>query len=312
MTNQEKKESNYVCPRCGYSTPKCSSIKAHFAKKKPCPTYDSDIELTQTVINSVLKNKVCKIKNEKPETKVDTVQPQNVYITNITNNTNNSINFVLQKLLEDKPFESKLEIYTQYKNLAVETLEDKAKTACAYLGWYDHANNKIKDAHHVIKSESCKELFDKMSSITDDRISTIMKQPNNDSFKVYDGSNFVSKSELDTIKSMIDAVQTVFFDQYEYILIKKIEDEHLDENVKLRCFNILKAYYLLLHSAQMSPKYKNMTVWLKMTSENTPEKIQHTYSDLVSIVQDNAHRVQKYYTEVVQEFFNKMIISVTL
>jgi hypothetical protein len=53
-------------------------------------------------------------------------------------------------------------------------------------------------------------------------------------------------------------------------------------------------------------------VWEQMLSENSEAKLQHIYDEFAELVGSNSDRIGKHYKEVLQEFFNKMIINVTL
>lgn len=85
----------YICPRCGYCTPKKPRIFDHlYKRKKTCPYKSNDIELTNEIKQSVLDNHVYKIKG-KNKINNGTINKIINNIDNIDNITNNNINIFL-------------------------------------------------------------------------------------------------------------------------------------------------------------------------------------------------------------------------
>lgn len=311
-----KKLANFQCPRCGYATCKAKDMERHlYLNKKICPAALNDIELTDS-----LKGKIMIDRTIKEQTITNIINNNNI-INNTTNNNttnnnitnNNQINLHIHQFVLDSSFEHKLQLYAKCNNMLIDSLENRAKIACEDVGWFDTKTNTIKNAHHVIKEETCRNIFDTISSAPDDCLSCIFN--NNDGYyNIFDGKKFVSRNELESMQHIISSLKNVFFDDYEQTLIRKRNDENLDSNMKLRYFNILKAYYQLLHSFKMQPDIMQFDkdVWSTMVSENDYNKLERIYNDFADIVKENSSRVTKHYNQVVQEFFKKMIINVTL
>lgn len=326
-----KKLPDFVCPRCGYTTPYTTCIQSHLYKtKKPCPATASDIELSDFIKKRVMNDRVFsnsmtdRFLNDQINKAINAeslpiVAQANQVTNNITNNNiqtiDNSVhyNLVIHQHLMNQPMLDNLSLYSQLKKIPFDTLENRAKIACGKLGWYDVENDKIKDAHHVIKDETCKDLFETITTKPSDKIACIIKQPNSNLYSVHDGDKFVTQSELETMQKTIMAVKQVFFDDYEKTLIKKKDDDTLDSSARLRFFNILKAYYALLNAFDLLPSSTSFDdeVWTKMLSENNQEKILKTREQFSEIMRSNSQSCQKHYKELLHQFFNKMIVNVT-
>lgn len=312
-----QKLQDFKCPRCGYTTHRMPSMRAHlYGNKKVCLAILAKIELTDDIKDMIMnRNQSITIPSSNPGT---TSSTNSTNINNTTNNNitnNNNITLVVQQFFNEKPLDANLMLYSKCKNIPIESLVEKAKVACNQLGWYDLNADKVKDGHHVIKDENCKSLFNTISSSTQGKLAPIVKQPDTDLYSVYDGSVYKQKSELETMQEVIYSAKHVFFDEYERTLKIKKEDEELDADKRLRCFNILKAYYLLLHAFKIGPPNDHDSiVWDKMLQEvqYSPSRLLLTYNDFAKIVRDNTTSVTKHYNAILQEFFNKMVISVTL
>lgn len=316
------KVPEFKCPRCAYTTPYSTAMKKHLYKlKNSCPASASDIELTPELKQRILNDRVLslqattRILNQQQQI-ATTINNNNTTTTNnnhITNN-HNHYTIVIQQHLANQPLINNLDLYSRLNHLSIDNMEDRAKIACENLGWYDMKNNRVKDAHHVIKEESCMNLFETLSSRSDDqkKIACIIKEPSCDLYSVHDGNTYVKQTELETMQSTISSVRRVFFDEYEKTLIRKKDDNALDEHQRLRCYNILKAYYLLLNAFDMFPCSSNFDeeVWAKMLHECEQQKIAAMREQFSRIVRENAESCGNHYNNLLRQFFNKMIINV--
>ena len=110
----------YTCPRCNYTAKTKHSIRQHLIfKKKPCPAFLNDIEISDDIIKHILKNRVYKI-DSKQELKntannnnkktsdtiniADTMQVAETMNNNNDNSTNtqNIINMFLAQPVSDQ------------------------------------------------------------------------------------------------------------------------------------------------------------------------------------------------------------------
>lgn len=315
-----RKLKDFVCPRCGYTTNKTKDMVRHLYEiKKPCPADLNDIELTDELKEKIMIDRTIKeqaITNIVNNNIVNNTTNNNNNITNnTTNNTiNNQINLHIHQFVLDSSFEHKLQLYAKCNNMMIDSLENRARIACEDVGWLDSKTNTIKNAHHVIKEETCKNIFDTISSAPEDCLSCIFKTDNDGYYNIFDGKKFVNRNEVESMQHIIGTLKNVFFDEYEQTLIKKKNDDDMDPNMKLRYYNILKAYYQLLHAFKMQPDIMTVDrdVWAKMISENDSYKLERIYNDFADIVKENTTRVTKQYNQIVHEFFKKMLINVTL
>lgn len=166
-----EKSLPYKCPRCGYTTRYRSSMIDHLNRKNPCPTTVSDIKLTSELKSRVLNNRSLSLQ---ATTRIVNQQNATIIINNTytDNSTHNHYNMVTQQYFSKQPFIHNLDYYAKMKNIPIETVNNRAKIACADEKWIqtDMQKDEIIDGHHVIKKETCKKLFNSMSTRPTDKV----------------------------------------------------------------------------------------------------------------------------------------------
>ena len=277
-------------------------------KKATCPASLANVKMTDDLKTTILEDRVVHTTNITSYSH-NTTSYQNSKNTINSHNTYNHITFMINNH-QHIPLDTQLYMYSNCNNLPVTDLIRIAKEACAEIGWFDMETDKITVGHHVIGDDTCKSLFDKISNWNDENnTATILKYPKAEAFRVFTGAQYEECTELQTMQKIIGALREAFFDQYEKQLIKN-RREHPCQHYRLRYFNILKAYYVLLHTFKVdTPEKFDQEVWQEMLSQNKETKFESIYNDFASIVRVNASSNGNKFKDMVEEFMRQMIAN---
>lgn len=231
-------QTEYVCPRCDYSTSIKFRILRHFdTLKKPCANRNS-LELTQEIKNQVITNHVYVVNNCHTPTTISPIPKLNQ-----TFNTYNTINSMISsmesldkvKLLVDKMAIKQIDFETRLENEFQHRIErmDNDQYECG-LSFNHDGLLKLVDASTKIENHDINHfniLFDR----TVNRI------------KILSCGQWDSYLEEIGTKEVVRLMKSYFLDSYELYLIKHIAGHDLrKDRVVLR--DSLDIYYKFIAS----------------------------------------------------------------
>jgi hypothetical protein len=145
--------------------------------------------------------------------------------------------------------------------------------------------------------------------VTTDTITVSHPVIGDDVCKSLSSEEYEHYTELQTVQNIVSALRTVFFDKYEEQLKQKRRD-HPCQHYRLRYFNILKAYYMLLYSFKIEKSDNDEEVWLEMLKQYDESKFDTVYKAFASIVRVNACSNGNKLKDMVEEFMQHMIANV--
>ncbi len=230
-------KEDFTCPRCDYKTHHKATMRNHLYKRQsPCPATKNDLELTDSIKEYILANKIYKVRKQKT--------PQQINIQNIINN--NQINNFVTKM---DTFQ-KLGAYLEQTQTTIIPLEDQIEDK------YEHNLLKCEDISTQLREfslnncEILKILDTLTTSSSVDTLNVVYdKTPNK--LSIYDGEWETHVFEHG-VKELLEKIQLFYLDSYEELLLDKIaEDPNYIE--KQRAQELLKEYYTFLVSFEIKP-----------------------------------------------------------
>jgi len=279
----------YKCPRCGYQTPRKSSMKKHlYGNKKECPTTNRNITLTDDIKENILKNRIY-ISH--------LVQANPQQIINQTIYNYNQINQFISKM---DVFE-KLKKYTKYKNIEIMGLEDRVEHT------YQRNIEKL-EAHafrdFALDHHSILDVINTITTCDDINTLNVLHDSNNDKLKIYNQGKWDSfLFEQGTI-DLITNIQSSYLDHYERYLLKKAYKGCAYEKQCVR--EKLSEYYKFLICFELCPLCKDQTDGDILNEDDDSESLQDMYYKLFKDIQENmklseATRLRKHVYDIIKK-----------
>ena len=285
----------YTCARCGYASPRKSSMYNHlFHKKTSCPKAISDIELTDEIKHTILDNRVYRVPV--------VVAPPVINITTLNQmiNYNNTINNLvssmdpidkLTKYINHKDIPL-LEIGDSIGNSFVKKVEGLNKPTTDEFGVYD---SRILDSNNIL------EVIDQVSSLANEHCENmnIIYEKKFNKLKLYDMGRWNDHLLFAGITTLLTIIQDNFFNVYECFLIRKIELSTLCYQDKFAIKEKLMEYYKFIGCFNIDPYVKN-----KNESEIIYNQDDKRCDPFIDPTDDNTALNQKYlalFTKVCDE-----------
>lgn len=226
------KKEPYVCPRCGYSTRDRSCMKKHlYVNKKPCPGTKSTGELSDTMREYILANRIF----------IEPVAPAPTFNQTINNyNTMNNFVAALDPL-------TKLKEYSNYKKVDVLPFDRDVELK------YEKKRMRLEDntfdyEHH---SEDILDIIDKVSSCREPDASdfNLLYDKSMNKFLMYDLGDWQERLAVNGVQSVVNTIKDYFWNAFECYLIRRIE-QHDNE---VRMSELLDNHYRFLASVECGP-----------------------------------------------------------
>jgi len=248
----------YSCPRCGYSSILRGNINQHFyKKKKACPATANDIELTDTIKDYVLNNRIYKIKDE---AKIIT---QTINYNNTMNNYVSGMDVVDKitrlanhKQIEILDFEDKLE--AKYEK-CVERLENDSFKYDYNLEPSDFmliVDNLTK----AIRGAQRNEFLEELNVVYDAKRKRI---------NVYSGK-WEEYLVANGIAYLVNTIIDYYLESYEIYLMRKIAKSDSISQVSA-LMKSLRGYYQFIACFEIQPFCKGKCDNQILYNKDTPE-----------------------------------------
>jgi hypothetical protein len=234
---------NYQCTRCGYETPKKSSMEYHLIKRqKQCPTSQNDITLTPDIIDHILKFRIYHIKKNYIKKQI------------INNNQYNTI-FANLDILD------KMKLHLKTINKQPVTLDDKISDM--YQSERENMETGINNIppftkdyfiNTIIESTTVKdkEYFQDCNILLQDQQCILYKETD-------DGEDWSKLTLNSLVKEVLKIIQRQYSKSYEFYLIRKIESNNEYSPLEKRKFEeSLDEYYSFIGSFDIKPSIINM------------------------------------------------------
>jgi hypothetical protein len=240
-----KKNNEYECYRCCYTTIQKNSIRDHlYKRKKDCPakSLERDIILTEEIKLNILKNRVYfppKVIEPPKEVKAPTFI-QNIHQNNIMMNYISKLNT-----------KTKLNKYLEFKDEEITSLEDNVQNhfhrrinnlkTDAFKFGYDMGNNRLFDIFEEITK--IRNLQD-MNIIYDDKLKEL---------SLFKSGSWETMLIDRGIKEILDILKEYFLDHYELFLFRRIYVIEKSEREKQRYKSHLEDYYKFIGTFDLRP-----------------------------------------------------------
>ena len=223
---------DFCCIRCGYNTPYRHCIKRHLLKNKSCPSTKNNIDLTNEIVEHILKNRIYKKPQNvvKNTTTPKAINSHNKTINNTDNTTNshNTINnTTIQYFITLDPIK-KMEYHQEFicntnpksiEDLISEKYETQREDMLAGRGNYLYGFN---DFVEMVSDVS------KMKDINEFKDCVLIDKKGTNQTICFNESCTINPSwhsfDADTLtKFLVSKLQEQFLKNYECYLIRKIE-----------------------------------------------------------------------------------------
>jgi len=235
----------YSCPRCGYTTTKKTHIRYHlYDTKKACPAILKDIELTESIKEHILKNRIYHIP----------VVPPPPTITQTINNFQTMNNFIANM----DPIE-KIKHVTDYCRVEITDFEDRIvndyareieclESSRPHDGKLDFMTivDKLTKA---IRGEQRNEFFEEISVVYDTKRKRI---------KVYSGG-WEDYLVTNGLKHLIQTIVEYYLEKYEIYLIRKLSQSGISLYDNTTYMDSIKEYYRFLAAFELHPFCRGKT-----------------------------------------------------
>lgn len=261
----------YTCPRCGYECKQKIDMRRHlYHKKKICPAIVHVIELTDTIKEHILENRIYKI--EKP--------------TQVINNFNTICNFVTSL----DPL-NKLHRYHEACKVKPLTIEQKV------LKRYNRKNKNLDNLHGDIQVEQ-EDIIEALQVVNMSEASNfsdycIVHDGKYNKLSIFDGLSWYSTTFNIGILAIWNKLKELHFDKYEWYLVQKIESSAIKEDKKAKCRELLRYYYFVLACFDSIP-YMEST--LNQVSDDSKEKYLKIFKDVCE--ETTLQKIKQFKTEV--------------
>lgn len=268
----------YVCPRCGYTVHHKQCMVRHlFKKSKPCPSIESDIELTENIMLYILNNRTYKIpkQNEKNP-------------THVTNNTVNVINLVSDMELGEKVCK-----YTSYTNVVPMNFEDKVEDTLGEKAGYLECNSNLEEFNCLMLNDIL-EIIDDISNGKSLLDTNILYDSKLNKLHIYDADEWEAMLLVTGVTKIIKCIQSYYFNSYECYLIKCLNKGDDKAYKKSKSHELLANYYQFIGAFDIDPyvrgRYDNEILYTPSENEYLQNKnlfeLEEKYFPLFKRVRD--------------------------
>lgn len=219
--------SEFLCPRCNYSTLNKIDMKRHFERLRICPN-ENAVELTEQIKEIVLRDRKYHADN-KP--KIQSIVQNIGYLNQIARqiDTYEKLDFLSdQRQTKLIGFEDGLENFFLPRNRRI---EDKTFSSLYALKEDDFINMIDK----VTKID--KNNLEKLNIIFDKKLNR---------FQIYSGTKWESYLQDNGLKELVSLMKSYFFDNYELYLIKNLYGDNAVVRVRKQLQDHLEIYYHFL------------------------------------------------------------------
>lgn len=242
------RNEQYTCPRCGYKTSLCNDMRRHlYSKKKVCPGQVNDVDLTDEIKGTIMKNRIYFIpKQEKTSTNT------------IINNYNNVNNFIAGMDAIEK-----LEKYIKHKNVELLSIEQSVEDK--YSNTVQRLENDSWKYGFELKTDDLLDVIDQVSkihlrSLEDNNVKSfedlnIVYDKSADKLKIFDGE-WEEMLLNRGVKKILLVIQSYYWDAYECFMLRNIYTG-IDAFKKQKLRELLIEYYKFVGCFDVEPFVKN-------------------------------------------------------
>lgn len=301
----------YECPRCSYKTDVKTHMEKHLKRKNICPSEKVDINITDEVINTVLKKRIYHV----PHTPLDQISTTIHYSGNTLNIIQNTLTpveklmrFVQYNRVNIIPFENHVE--DRYENIKEKLESDNLK--------YGHTLH-MDDIHGVIDeiSQSRNKDYQDLNILYDSELNKI---------NVLDHRGNWQESLVNPgLQKIITTIQQYYLDEYECYLIRKMKCSSKTYDVQC-AKELLHEYYLFISAFDLYPycregadfnlpfgaEYKNADIqnefydlFCKIKQKLKPTDIKNIRKTVLDIIKRNSAKNLKNLNTSISVLFSK-------
>jgi hypothetical protein len=236
----------YQCPRCGYSSSQKGHIRKHFfTLKKICPALKKDIELTETVKEYVLANRIWTPKEESQDALQQQQAQQSISIQ--MHHTINNYQMIYN-MLGKMSVVDKIQKYNDYKSIELMDLEDTIEDAyCVKARQLDRG----KQRHCHLDNTALISLVDSVTTMQDiDKFNIVYDEMPN-KLRIFTSGQWRAHLFEAGVKEILEKIQGCYLDFYECFLLRKYYTvqsplertqlrEHIEDYYKfIACFDMI-------------------------------------------------------------------------
>jgi hypothetical protein len=231
------KKEPYTCPRCQYFTSRKANMRKHlYGAKKSCPASTVDIELTDTIKNYILDNRIY----HPPK------QTQQQIINQQINNNNTIINFV-----NKMDFQDKLVQYLGYLDTDLLEYQDTIETK--YEKQVDRLEKKSKgfQKYDTLSLDGLINVLHTCTTTNDVQEMNVMYDKVLNRLHIY-GGEWEPYLFKEGVKELIEKIQEVYLDYYEEYLLRQYSVGSVFDKQCIK--EALKEYYEFLECFHVDPR----------------------------------------------------------
>ncbi len=270
----------YTCVRCNYKTKDKRNMRNHlYQRKKPCPATENDMELTDTIKEYILANRIYKVpKEDKQPTFI-----QNIQYNNTMYNYVNKLD-TIDKLTKLMDYKDKELLFLE------EDMEDNFKIRVDNM-----KNNNFKYGYNIDESR----LFDIIDEISRIKRGDLkhMNIVYNDKLKelnLYKSGCWESLILERGIKEVIEILKEVFLDHYEKYLFKQIYVSEKNVINKQKYKEDVERHYKFLCCFDLLPYIKDKDD-MEILGEDDGDFGKYEIEEKwMSIYNNIAHNIKRY------------------
>lgn len=210
------RQSEYICPRCSYSTTLKYRMKRHFETlKNPCPNI-TGIVLTESIKNEVLENH-----NYVEPKPIESTVPSNNNLSQTIHKTINNFN-TINNIVSNMESIEKIKMITDYQGLRQIDFEDRLESDFQYqLERLDQ--DKIVNGYGL-DHDSLLKLVDGATKMKEDDLNqfNVLFDKTVNRVKILSCGKWDNYLEEIGIKEIIRLLKSYFLDCYELYIIKHL------------------------------------------------------------------------------------------
>ena len=276
---------NFQCIRCGYECNLKTDMKKHFSRKNTCKPKFKDIELTDSIKEDILENKIysglkdssiiiadlqkqikeLKEKNNELKKQNNELTIQNNELmskiqmstpsTVINNNVNNVNNKIVNKIIVNLSAHEKLDYIVEHIGKKMLDFDDYIYDTC-----YDKSTNYIENpkCKQTITSTEMLETIDSLTSISKPiglPSINVIYDKNKNKICIYRIDKWEQYYLDDGIKVVVNTIKSNYFDNYEKYLIKKLSTTFCNAT---ELTGYLREYYYFISAFDILPFVNNV------------------------------------------------------
>ena len=287
----------YTCFCCGYVTSNKSNMVQHFYKRKtPCPKTVNNVELTEEIMQHILKNRIYI-----PVAIVLPAAPKKV-VNNITYNTIN--NFVCSL----DPVE-KIKKYFDYEDIDLIEFESSVSDI------YHNRAHKLDSGkvYSEFKLTHCNflEIINEISSICDGKLENlnIIYDQKMNHIKLYDEGKWKEYLLASGLYQIIVVIQDAYLDSYEIYLIKKYSSSKGQSQAVF--LELIETYYKFIGCFDVEPVSKDKSDGFLLHGDNDnkfdlSEKFWDIYNK-ISMTRGEVNKIRKEVLDIIKRNTNRNI-----